>query len=172
MIPFRTLRGRSPSRERSRPLHIAARSFPLSSCLRNDSASTSRRAALSWFMGACNLANSAIRSASWSFPSLLKSMMYDGFRVAVNCPHLNEGPERRRVDVHDDFSARAAFNRQGVSTEHPPRFRSGILPARKRPLDGRRLIFATPPQLNRRLRGRSSSPLVCSDMSIRSSAER
>jgi hypothetical protein len=60
-------------------------------------------------MGACNLAN----SASWSFPSLLKSMMYDGFRVAVNCPHFNERPERRRVDAHDNFSARAAFNRQG-----------------------------------------------------------
>src|SRR5260370_29527942 len=60
----------------------------------------------------------------------------------------------------------------GVSTQHPPRLRSRIFPERKRPLDGRRLIFATPPQLNRGLRGRSSSPLVGSYMSIRSSAER
>jgi len=65
-------------------------------------------------MSACNLANSAIkiREQVFSAPTSINEL-HAGFRVAVNSPHLTDRPERRRVDVHDDLSARAAVNRTG-----------------------------------------------------------
>src|ERR1700704_3082298 len=68
------------------------------------------------------------------------------------------------------ISARAPHSiGTGVLTQHPPRLRLRIFAERKVPSDGRTLIFARPPQLNRGLRGRMSSPSGFSAMSIRSS---
>src|SRR5271165_7191982 len=88
--------------------------------------------------------------------------------------NLTDGSERSRVDAHDDSCPYAVVDGDagGVSTQQPCKLRSRIFPGMKMPLDGRRQIMASPPQLNRARRRRSSSGVLRSDMFIRSYAAR
>jgi hypothetical protein len=122
----------------------------------------SRRAALSLFMTASNLANSVTRSASMCFPPALKwtncMPAPRRLRSALTSPTARNEAALTRTTI----SVRTPKSMgRVVSTQHPPRLRSSIFPGTKMPSDGRRLILASPPHLNRVLRRRWSSPHDC-----------
>ena len=123
-------------------------------------------------MTASNLANSLTRSASMCFPPALKwtnSMPAPKrFRSALTSPTARN----EAVLTCTTISVRTPKSMgRVVSTQHPPRLRSSIFPGTKMPSDGRRLILASPPHLNRARRRRSSSALLRSGILIRSCAE-
>jgi hypothetical protein len=114
LIRFRTLRGRK-SLQRTKPLSPH--------CRQKFSALQLLAERFRFRVPACSFEpvyerlqsrqlRDRIREQVFSAPTSINEL-YAGFRVAVNSPHLTDRPERRRVDVHDDLSARAAFNRHG-----------------------------------------------------------
>jgi len=160
-------------RKGNRSLSLPACSLPSSNSLRKASSSLSRRSHFSRFSRACDLANSAISSSSFSLPPALNwtnsTPASDRPRVTFTVPNARNDAAFTCTII----SARAPQSiGRVISTRHPCRLRSCSLPETITPVDGRQLISARPPQLNRGLRRRSSSPSKRSGMFIRSCAER